>query len=663
MLTKGKGIIMGQAPVPIHEKFSDEQKNQVRIWFEEGKTQKQIGELLGVPRRTIGKLFAHLGLSRDHKEAQKSRFDPEFVEKVRELREQGKSIPDIARITARSWSAVGRVIKKYEIDKGQVAVDRRAICEEYERGDNMHKIANKHKISTYVVKKVLLDSEVRLRKPRVSGGGRRKEIFEIDLPPYEETPEWYEKAYKRYGITSIANFIERSPGYVSHKLRKFGIGLVTISERNQKLDYDQILESYKSLGSMSKVATRFNCTIEAVKQILLKNNVVPTPTSEMFAGVGNPFYGQKHEEETRRRCAEIGAVFGKRFWAEHPEYVEVVRKKQKEIWSDLEKRKQNSLIVAKLRKEGKLNPKRGRIWTRFGELIHDSSYELKLIEFCVEDKRVVHLERDFDLIKYEYNGEHYFVPDFRLWLSNGEFLIVETKSEWFARKPKERQKIMSGFSRYRDRFMVLEDDFGELDRRIGLALEPLDFSFDDVELNQIVDVDEYLDFYAVYHYMGRTGRRGWTVGAYLGDLLIGAVTISSITRAEIAGRHDLAQSEVRELVRFCIHPDYQKKNFASWLLSRAVTKYKQDNNDVRMLISFADTTQKHVGTIYKASNWIEDGMTGSSYHYVRDGNIIHKKTVYDRARTAGITERQYAEREGLSRRKELPKARFFLNLM
>lgn len=654
---------MGQKPVTVREKLTKEREDKIRIWFDEGKTQKEIGELLGEPRRTVMKFFNLMGLKRTSKEAQKSKFDPDFVEKVKELRTKGRTIHEIARETGRGTSSVERVLKKYGIDKLEKEIDKLSICKEYGLGDNMLKIANKHGISTYVVKKVLIDSGVQLRKPRVKGGGRKKEIYHIDLPPYIENKEWYQSAYVKYGIPTIANFIEKSESYVAYKLRKFGIKLVTISERNQKLDYDAILESYKALGSMSKVAVRFNCTVEAVKKILLKNDIVPISTSDMFSGVGNPFYGKQHDEETRRRCAEIGAVFGRRFWAENPEYVEVVRKKQREIWSDLERRRQDSLMVARLRKEGKLTPKRGRIWTRFGNLIHDSSYELRLIEFCVGDRRVVHVERDFDLVRYEFGGVRYFVPDFRIWLSNGDFLIVETKSEWFARKPKEREKILAGFSRYRDKFMVLEDDFSELDRRIGLVLEPLEFSFDDVELRLVSDVDEYLDFYAVYHYMGRTGRRGWTVGAYIGDLLVGAVTISSITRAEMAARHGLSQSEVRELVRFCIHPDYQRKNFASWLLSRVVGWFRREFGGVRLLISFADTTQGHVGTIYKASNWVEDGMTGPSYHYVsKDGDVVHKKTVYDRAKSAGLKERQYANEMGFVRRHELPKARFFLKI-
>jgi DNA invertase Pin-like site-specific DNA recombinase len=658
-------MIMGQQAIPVSERFTDEQKNQVKIWFEEGKTQDEIGKMLGVPRRTVGKLFSCLDLYRDQKQAQKSKFDPEFLERVKKLREQGKTIHEIARATERGISSVHRVLTKFNIARPGLCIDVEQLIKDYGSGMNLSELAAKCRTSTYTISKIMHENNVELRDSLFPFTGRKQKKRIVEFKPFEDSKGWFAYAYidLKCSMSEIANFLGRSIGYVSGKLSKYDIEVRSISEGVRELDYDQILVSYKTLGSMSKVASRFNCTVDAVKRILLKNDVVPTSTSDMFVGDGNPFYGRKHDEETRRRCAEVGAVFGRRFWAEHPEFAEVVRKKQKELWSDLERRRQDSLLISRLRREGRITPKRGRIWTRFGELIHDSSYELGLIEFCIGDRRVVHLERDFDLVEYEYDGVRYFVPDFRVWLSNGDFLIVETKSEWLAKMPKEREKIMAGFSMYRDKFMVLEDDFGELGKRIDLALDPLEFNFDDVELRLITDTDEYLDFYAVYHYMGRTGRRGWTVGGYLGNLLIGAVTVSSVTRAEMAERHGLSQSEVRELVRFCIHPDYHKKNFASWLLARVVVKFRCDYSQVRLLVSFADTTQGHVGTIYKASNWVEDGMTGASYHYVSgNGDVIHKKTVYDRAKATSLKERQYAMKMGLVKQYELPKARFYLKV-
>jgi len=163
--------------------------------------------------------------------------------------------------------------------------------------------------------------------------------------------------------------------------------------------------------------------------------------------------------------------------------------------------------------------------------------------------------------------------------------------------------------------------------------------------------------------MGRTGRRGYTIGSYLSDKLIAASTISSVTRKEVAERHNLTQSDVRELVRFCIHPDFHKKNFGSWFLSRVVKEYVRNNQDIKLLVSFADTTQGHVGSIYKAAGWEEDGKTGSSYHYEDEsGSRVSKKAVWDQAKKLGISESEHVVNLGYKKIKELPKVRFKLEL-
>lgn len=61
-----------------------------------------------------------------------------------------------------------------------------------------------------------------------------------------------------------------------------------------------------------------------------------------------------------------------------------------------------------------------------------------------------------------------------------------------------------------------------------------------------------------------------------------------------------------------------------------------------MLISFADTTHNHFGTIYKASNWILDGEVTPDYWYADDrGYICHKKTLWNKAKKNNMTETEY----------------------
>lgn len=653
---------MSNAPVPVMDRFSDDQKNEIRNLYANGKTQEEIANVFGVPRKTIMKLCIKIGLHKDHRECQKSKFNDKFKEDVLMLRSNGKSINGISELLHRSTSAVHRVIQKCGDNMPSSSIDEKSICDDYVNNMNMLKIAKKYNISTCCVKKTLLKNNVKIRSPLLTCDRSKIRIESIILDPFVNSKDWWNDAYLKYGMSSIAKFLNKSVGYVSHNLRKHNIKILSISESLSTVDHTETLRLYKELGSMSKVAKRLNCSITSVRNILDKHGIQPASVSEMFSGSGNPFYGKEHPDDVKVKCIEIGSEFGSKFWQNHPEYVEIVKEKQKLIWSDVEKRHQQSLLTSKLRMEGRCNSKRGKIITKWGEMNFDSSYELKFIEKCEKSDDIILLERDFMLIEYEHNGIRNFNPDFKIWLKNGEFIIVEIKSDWLSMRPNEQAKIKSGFGVLLDKFMVSSDNFDMVFDRIKMAMSPMDFSFDDIIIREIADSDEYTDFYAAFHYMRRTGRKGYTLGAYLNEKLIAASTISSITRIEMAEKHNLESSQVRELVRFCIHPDFHKKNFASWFLSRVVNQYSKFNQEIKLLISFADSTQ-HIGTIYSASNWTYDGDTSPSYHYEdKNNNIIHKKTVYDRAKAIGSDELAHAANNQYKKIIEQPKHRYIIRI-
>lgn len=187
--------------------------------------------------------------------------------------------------------------------------------------------------------------------------------------------------------------------------------------------------------------------------------------------------------------------------------------------------------------------------------------------------------------------------------------------------------------------------------------------FGQIELREIIDKKEHIDFYSEYHYLGAAPRHGFTLGGYLNGELIAAGTIGAVVRNEIAKKQGLHASEVKELARLCIHPEFQWKNLATWFMSRMIKHFKVKNRKVKLLVSFADQTQGHEGTIYKAGNWRYDGETGRSYHYENDeGRVLHKKTVYDQAKKLGMKEREYMDQMSLRRIYHLPKKRYLLSL-
>lgn len=130
-------------------------------------------------------------------------------------------------------------------------------------------------------------------------------------------------------------------------------------------------------------------------------------------------------------------------------------------------------------------------------------------------------------------------------------------------------------------------------------------------------------------------------------MLIAVCIYSQVVRQETASLQSCNSNEILELSRFCIHPSYQKKNFATWFISKTQKSLKDKFPKIKKLVSFSDETYGHVGTIYKAGNWRHDGIVKSDYWYVdQDNYVIHKKTLWNHAKRMNMTESQYCEKHG-----------------
>jgi hypothetical protein len=51
------------------------------------------------------------------------------------------------------------------------------------------------------------------------------------------------------------------------------------------------------------------------------------------------------------------------------------------------------------------------------------------------------------------------------------------------------------------------------------------------------------------------------------------------------------------------------KNSETWLIGQSIRYIKRERRDVLFLVSYADPTAGHDGTIYRAANWQDQGMT------------------------------------------------------
>lgn len=88
------------------------------------------------------------------------------------------------------------------------------------------------------------------------------------------------------------------------------------------------------------------------------------------------------------------------------------------------------------------------------------------------------------------------------------------------------------------------------------------------------------------------------------DSAIGCVVYSSPPR-EVEKRYG---GKVWELSRLYLLDDIPK-NAETWLIGQSVKWIKRNHKDVGYLVSYADPSAGHSGTIYKAANWRVDGRT------------------------------------------------------
>ena len=190
-----------------------------------------------------------------------------------------------------------------------------------------------------------------------------------------------------------------------------------------------------------------------------------------------------------------------------------------------------------------------------------------------------------------------------------------------------------------------------IEERLCIKIEPIDFSFHDISVGNNPPLDDLKSLFAKYHYLANIGRVGSArFGAVLNKTLIAGAVFSSPTRQESLKKQGVQSGGMLELSRFCIAPQYQKKNFATWFLSRAVNLVWKQYPKVSRLLTFADTTYGHTGTIYRASNWILDGIVKPDYWYIGStGEWYHKKSIWDLASKNSMTEVEYATTHNLRR--------------
>jgi len=125
------------------------------------------------------------------------------------------------------------------------------------------------------------------------------------------------------------------------------------------------------------------------------------------------------------------------------------------------------------------------------------------------------------------------------------------------------------------------------------------------------------------HYAKRVPNIMYSFGLFSGSTLIGVVTYGIPPSASlclgVCGKQH--SSKVLELNRLCLQDN--EKNQSSFLISQSLKLLPKP----KIVVSYADTSQGHVGYVYQATNFIYTGLSAKRTEWRIKGLNLHSKTV------------------------------------
>lgn len=116
----------------------------------------------------------------------------------------------------------------------------------------------------------------------------------------------------------------------------------------------------------------------------------------------------------------------------------------------------------------------------------------------------------------------------------------------------------------------------------------------------------------------------WEDGSFRGVVLFSRGANKSIGRP-----YNLDQSQVCELTRVALN---SHKTPVTKIVSIAIKMLKKICPGVKLIVSYADVDQGHEGKIYKAGNWIYEGLMNENTMgaFIFKGKKMHPKTIHSK---------------------------------
>ncbi len=135
------------------------------------------------------------------------------------------------------------------------------------------------------------------------------------------------------------------------------------------------------------------------------------------------------------------------------------------------------------------------------------------------------------------------------------------------------------------------------------------------------------------------------VGIWENEQFIGAIVFGRGANVHIGSPYGLEQNQVCELVRVAMRTHTTP---VSRCLGRALKMLVKLAPELRLVVSYADIEQSHLGVIYQATNWVYSGKTDGEAKYITpDGRKLHQRQVSE---TGWIT--QFGRREAAPKKRD-----------
>lgn len=131
-----------------------------------------------------------------------------------------------------------------------------------------------------------------------------------------------------------------------------------------------------------------------------------------------------------------------------------------------------------------------------------------------------------------------------------------------------------------------------------------------------------------YHYShSYPSAAAMPIGVWDDNDFIGAIVFGRGANNNISRPFNLEMHEVCELTRVALkHHDF----FVTEAISKAIKLLRKTCPGLKLIVSYADIDQGHVGKIYQASNWIYLGISHAGHvsAWIINGKKVHPRSIY-----------------------------------